>query len=170
MDDLARLVALCRPPEQVVGLAKPSSVVPPSHRALTGTYGTGCFDEFLWIYADGAENHHLDIASRTESARSLLGGKSIPEIRAALHTFGVTPADLVQWGGTDNGDSLLWLPVGEPDQWPTIVVEAGQLSFTVLSGTSTAVLVGLLTRAATAEPFPEDFPSDFPDFSPNPYA
>jgi hypothetical protein len=169
IDDLARLVALC-PPARPLGLAESSMCIPPSHRALTDTYGTGCFDEFLWIYADGAENRHLDIASQTESVRSILREKKMPEIRTVLQTYGMTPEDLVQWGGTDNGDSLLWLPVGEPDQWPTIVIEAGQLSFTLLSGTSTAILLALLTRTATADAFPEDFPSDLPEFSANPYA
>lgn len=169
MEDLDRLMTLC-PPGVVTGLAGSSTVIPPSHRRLTEAYGTGCFDEFLWIYADGADNLNLDIAASTESTRSILRDKDIPEIRDALSPYGLVPEDLVQWGGTDNGDSLLWLAVGEPDDWPTIIVEAGQLSFSVVSETSTTILLGLLTRAVVASPFPDDFPSGRPQFSTNPYA
>jgi hypothetical protein len=169
VEDLDRLTMLC-PPGPVMGLARSSTLVPPSHRRLTDAYGTGCFDEFLWIYADGAANRNLDIAARTESTRSILRDKEIPEIREVLISYGLLPEDLVQWGGTDNADSLLWLPVGEPDDWPTIIVEAGQLSFVVVSGTSTTIVLSLLTRALVASPFPEDFPSDKPQFSANPYA
>ncbi|MFC3893006.1 hypothetical protein ACFOWZ_16130 [Lentzea rhizosphaerae] len=64
----------------------------------------------------------------------------------------VIPEDLVQWGGTDSGDSQLWLPAGERDDWPTTIV------------------LGLLTGAVSASPFPDDFPSGRPQFSTNSYA
>ncbi|MEO3767233.1 hypothetical protein [Streptomyces sp. B8F3] len=144
--------------------------MPESHGRLAGTYGVGCFDEFLWIYGSGAVNPYLDIDTATDEARAILRGKGIPGIRGALEGYGLGPEDLVRWGGTDNGDMLLWLPAGEPAAWPTIAVEAGQLDFVVLERDSTGIVLDVLTGGERIRFFPEDFPSPQPEFSVNPYA
>src|SRR5688500_1704252 len=68
-EELSRLKALCPPPDDSApvrtatrGTGNPT--IPVSHKALTDTYGAGCFDEFLWVFADGALNSHLDITER----------------------------------------------------------------------------------------------------------
>jgi hypothetical protein len=71
---------------------------------------------------------------------------------------------LIQWGGTDNADSLFWIPAGEPDRWSTLIVEAGQLSHLVVPGTVPDLLLGLLTGTLECPVFPEDFPSPSPEF------
>ncbi|TDC27142.1 hypothetical protein E1265_02365 [Streptomyces sp. 8K308] len=173
-NDLRELTALCPPPAAPVRPRRAGAAVertvPDSHRALVDAYGVGCFDEFLWIYGVGAENPHLDIAAATEVTRTILRGKPIPRIRAALAAHGLDTDDLVQWGGTDNGDVLLWVPVGAPDAWPTLIVEAGQLDFALVAESSTRVILGLLTGSLRVRCFPEDFPSERPEFAINPYA
>ncbi|WP_367129117.1 hypothetical protein [Saccharothrix sp. HUAS TT1] len=77
---------------------------------------------------------------------------------------------VVRWGGTDNGDFLLWLPVGDPEEWPTLAVERGQSSCEPMTGSSTRIVLDLLTGAARTAVFPEDFPGDAPSFSINPHA
>lgn len=174
-DDINSLTALCPPPDEPTGPdavrpVRAGAVVPRGHRELNGVYGVGCFDEFLWIYGCGAENERLDIGERSREMQDILRGKEITALRASLSEYGVGPEDLVQWGTTDNGDSLLWIPAGDPEQWPTVLIAAGQLSFVTSQRTSAGVLLDLLTGALRVSFFPEDFPSENPEFSENPYA
>ncbi|MDT0321151.1 hypothetical protein [Streptomyces millisiae] len=173
--DLRELIALCPPPSDPARPKGPDGpavepAVPDSHRTLVHTYGVGCFDEFLWIYGVGAENPHLDIGAATDAMRAILREKGISGIREMLGAHGLGPDDLVQWGGTDNGDALLWVPVGDPEAWPTLVIEAGQLDFALVERSSTGLVLDLLTGARRLRIFPEDFPSGEPEFSTNPYA
>jgi hypothetical protein len=144
--------------------------LPADHRELTRTYGTGCFDEFLWIFADGAANARLDIRHQTEQLRSTLHGKPLDALRGVLNEQGACPGDLIQWGVTDNADVLAWIAVGEPDDWPTVIIQAGQLGAVVSREGSIATLLRLLTGSLRVPFFPEDFPSERPEFSVDPYA
>lgn len=143
---------------------------PADHRELTRIYGTGCFDEFLWIFADGAANAELDVRHQTEQLRSTLRGKSADALRGVLKERGAGPEDLVQWGVTDNADVLAWIAVGEPDNWPTVIIQAGQLGAVVSDVSSTTTLLRLLTGSFRVPFFPEDFPGGHPGFSEDPYA
>jgi hypothetical protein len=172
--DLLGLTSLCPPPaEPCEPLCDPSRpeapMTPGSHHDLVRAYGTGCFDEFLWIFAVGADNVNLDIKAATSATRSILEGKAAPDLREALGRHRAAPEDLVQWGATDNGDSLLWIPDGDPADWPTVVVQAGQLDFAISSRSSTGVVLDLMTGEFHPRFFPDDFPSGHPEFSPNPY-
>ncbi|MFF0298602.1 hypothetical protein ACFYST_34230 [Kitasatospora sp. NPDC004614] len=174
MGDLEVLMAICPPPRThspTVGSRSDdfAPTIPSSHRELIETYGVGCFDEFIWIFGEGIENPHLDISTKTRAMGSILRTKECTDLRAGLNDYSVDPGDLVQWGASDNGDSLMWLPVGEPARWPTVIIEAGQLSFAFSTRSSAGVLVDLLTGALRPSFFPEDFPSDRPMFSANPY-
>ncbi|MER7836706.1 hypothetical protein ABTY98_12510 [Streptomyces sp. NPDC096040] len=134
------------------------------------TYGAGCFDEFLWIFEDGASNGNLDIIEQTEKMRSAFRGKPLSALRRVLDAHRAGPEDLVQWGVTDNGDLLAWIAVGEPDSWQTVIIQAGQLAAAVSPAGSTTTLLGLLTGSLRVPFFPEDFPSELPEFQVNPYA
>lgn len=172
-DDLLRLTSLCPPPVSPAPSKRSGQAVraiPGNHHDLVRAYGTGCFDEFLWIFAMGADNAHLDIDTATSATQSALRDKDVSALREALSRRHATPEELIQWGVTDNGDSLLWIPTGDPEDWPTIVIQAGQLDFVISPRSSTGVLLDLLTGELHLRFFPDDFPSSAPEFSPNPYA
>ncbi|MFG2023032.1 hypothetical protein [Streptomyces sp. NPDC048825] len=174
-DELRNLTALCPPPQNLGASRRerPERTalnIPGNHEDLIAAYGTGCFDEFLWIFANGAENANLDIGKSTHTMQSILRGKDVPALREALGNYRTSPEELIQWGVTDNGDSLLWIPVGDAESWPTVVIQAGQLDFVISGKTSTGVVLGLLTRSLGIRFFPDDFPSDHPEFSTDPYA
>ncbi|WP_406204353.1 hypothetical protein OH807_28615 [Kitasatospora sp. NBC_01560] len=173
MNELQRLTALCPPSEQrveVVPAAGAGFEIPPSHRALIDAYGPGCFDEFLWVYAVGSTRPGSDLVRQTEETRQLLRDYPEPTLPALLAEHGLTTDDLVQWAVTDNADLVFWLPVGDPEDWPTLVVEAGRLSYAQLPLSSTGVLLALLSGEVRLNLFPDDFPSERPEFSINPYA
>lgn len=171
---LQQLMAKCPPPGDGVfvdflKLAQEGVDIPSDYHRLLEVYGPGCFDEFLWVFAEGVENGHLDILARTQEMRSILGRKDIPELRNALAEYDASVEDLVQWGITDNADLLVWVANGPSDSWPTVIIQAGQLDIFVCAARSTDVLLDLLNSSLRPAFFPEDFPSDQPQFSVNPY-
>ncbi|MFD0723417.1 hypothetical protein [Streptomyces globosus] len=125
-------------------------------------YGPGCFSDFLWIYENSRPDIWPNIGARSRESSEILSGKDIPNIRSAVGRLGVTPGDLIQWGSTDNADSLFWVPVGSEDRWPTIIIEAGQLDFMLIEGQSPAVVLGLLEGTLNCR----FFPVEFRDFDP----
>ena len=162
LEDLHSLITLCPPPRN------PGSY-PSDHRELLNTYGAGCFDEFLWILTENAPTSNLDIIRQTEQMRSNFRHKALGTLRSVLNEHHATPEDLVQWGATDNADVLAWVAVGEPDSWPTVIIQAGQLDAVVFPAGSTTTLLGLLTGSLRVPFFPDDFPSRNPEFDVNPY-
>lgn len=70
-----------------------------------------------------------------------------------LAALGLLPRHLVQWGATDNGDWLLWVPVGRLDAWPTIILEVRQRDLLLVPKTSTSVILDLLTGELTTRYF-----------------
>lgn len=169
MSALSSLTRLCPPPMTQArssrGLpGEGGLVIPPSHTVMLELYGPGCFNDFLWIY----ENSHPDIwpniGARSRESSEILSGKDIPNIRAIMGRLGATPGDLIQWGSTDNADSLFWIPVGPEDRWPTLIIEAGQLDFLVIEEQSPAVVLGLLEGTLDCPFFPVEFRDSDPLF------
>ncbi|MEU6255304.1 hypothetical protein [Streptomyces sp. NPDC047043] len=170
-----RLAMLCPPPGSPTDFDRSRTnqeerQVPADYRRLAQMYGPGCFDEFLWIFVERAENEHLDLVKCTNGMRSIFKHKNAPVLESALAEFGATVEDLVQWGVTDNADMLAWIAKGDPDSWPTVVIQAGQLDVFISSKSSTETLLDLLTGAMRPPFFPSDFPSEQPEFSANPYS
>ncbi|MEV0537314.1 hypothetical protein [Kitasatospora sp. NPDC050463] len=173
MNELPSLTALCPPSAEKVELAPAARAgfeIPPSHGALTDTYGPGCFDEFLWVHAVGSTRPGSDLVRQTKEARQLLRDYPQSGLQDLLAEHGLTTDDLVQWAVTDNADMLFWLPVGDPDDWPTLAAQAGWLRFARLPLSSTGVLLALLSGVLRLDLFPDDFPSERPEFSVHPYA
>lgn len=174
-EDLRRLARLCPPPHHPASketgpTTQSTQAVPADHHELMHAYGVGCFDEFLWVFADGAPNGNLDIAENTRRLRSILRDKSLPWLSRVLEEYPFSPHDLIQWGVTDNGDMLAWITSGEPEDWPTVIIQAGQLAAVVSPASSTTTVLHLLTGALRVPFFPSDFPSRRPEFSVDPYA
>lgn len=132
--------------------------------------GAGCFDEFLWIFADDARNSNLDIAEQTQQLRSIFHNKPLNQLSDVLNEYKSGLQDLVQWGVTDNADLLVWIAAGDPESWPTVIIQAGQLGAVASPRSSTATVLQLLTGSLRVPFFPSDFPNERPEFSANPYA
>ncbi|GAA1252027.1 hypothetical protein GCM10009665_48460 [Kitasatospora nipponensis] len=173
MTPLEQLVALC-PPPAVVAVPEPPSgtlgtpltglVVPPSHLALNARYGAGEFDEFVVVYALDWSNRYLDLGRRTAESSAALAGRELPALRALLAEYDRRPEELIHWASTHNGDSFFWVPTGEPDAWPTVLVSARQFDQEILTGDSPTVLLGLLSGAIRSHILPDDFPGPDPAF------
>jgi hypothetical protein len=97
--------------------------------------------------------------------RQILLPKKNPAFHKVLEEYGGSAGEIVQWAGTDNADSLLWITGGEPDQWPTLAVEAGAVSFFVITKNATTILSELMDGSLRIEFMPDDFPSAGAGFS-----
>ncbi|MFG2294993.1 hypothetical protein [Streptomyces sp. NPDC048603] len=167
MKALDALIRLCPPPVTGRGPAsdgKGIAPIPPSHAAMLDVYGPGRFNDFLWIYGNSNSEIWPDIEARTKASSAILAGKKIPGIRAALTKFGISPDELIEWGATDNADCLFWVPTGQADAWPTLIVEAGQLDYTVVEASSPDVVLRFLEGRLDCPFFPAESTSRFPEF------
>jgi hypothetical protein len=138
--------------------------IPSSYDSLLRLYGAGRFDDFLAIYSPEHTNRYLDILYWTETSRDIMSRARVTALRAALGEYSIRPEELIQWGGTDNADSLFWIPSGRQDEWHTVIVAAGQLDFLIVPNCSTDVILGLVEGSLQCDFFPDDFPSQSPDF------
>ncbi|OEJ33444.1 hypothetical protein BGK67_20805 [Streptomyces subrutilus] len=127
-------------------------------------YGPGSFNDFLWIYGDSHPEIWANIETRTRASSKILAAKEIPQIRSLLTESNLTPADLIEWGGTDNADCLFWIPTGPADTWPTLIVEAGQLDFVVIETSSPEVILSFLEGNLDCPFFPAEFTDCEPSF------
>jgi hypothetical protein len=76
------------------------------------------------------------------------------------------PGGLLPFGGSDNGDTLFWLTLGEPDNWPIVVNAARDSDYEKFECDMTDFITGVLTRQIRCSIFPEGFPSARPAFNP----
>ncbi|MGW1268556.1 hypothetical protein [Streptomyces sp. NPDC002491] len=131
---------------------------------LLKAYGPGCFNDFFWVYGNPCPNPWLDIRTRSQQASKILSGKRIPEIRQTVSEFKIDPSDIIQWGVTDNSDYVFYIPSGVPDDWPTLIVEAGQLRFQLLRQPVSDILLGFLDGTLHCPFFPAEFFETVPIF------
>jgi hypothetical protein len=88
--------------EQALGVAFPSAFP-----RFLDVFGGVKFDDFLRVYRAGAEN--VDLVARTLTSRETME-TTRPHIRELLSQRGVTPPQLIRWGGTDNADMCFLIP------------------------------------------------------------
>ncbi|WP_435885461.1 SMI1/KNR4 family protein [Streptomyces prunicolor] len=176
-DPISVLLSLC-PPPQDGGAGEPLARteetlgrrLPDSYHRLVEAYGTGCFDEFIWLYGNSPENNNLDIWHRSQKARRVFLRSASVNLNLALSGLGASRDDIISWGGTDNGDLCIWVAVGPSDQWPILVVDVREDICIKFDGNVTEFLLAFLQKDVTSDIFPDDFPSANPEFSRNPYS
>ncbi|MDP9843621.1 hypothetical protein J2853_002832 [Streptosporangium lutulentum] len=171
IDDLIRFVP---PPVEPVDAHGDWSAVeatlglglPTDFKALIERYGLGQFLSFITpLTPFGARDllvqHAQRLLDRERSYR-----EQYPD--ECPYPFYPEPGGLLEWAGTDNGDSLCWLTDGEPDSWKVVVwnprnvyydaQDVGAVEFLHgwLSGRiTTTILPGEVAASPWFEPFRE---------------
>jgi len=147
--------------EERLGIALPAD-----YKAFILRFGTGCIDEFLWVYSPFTSNENLNLLTRAA------------QVREGFQTLRMSPFDevpyplfpehggLLSWGATANGDFLFWRTQGAPDRWSIVVAEARAPLYQEFALQTTDFLSGLLQRKVVCSIFPSDFPSGEPRFVP----
>jgi hypothetical protein len=93
--------------------------LPTDFKQLVSRYGLGQFAGFITPLTPFAERdllvpNALRLLERERAFRDANPDKS-------PYPFYPEPGGLLEWAGTDNGDSLYWPTDGEPDTWTTVV-------------------------------------------------
>jgi len=149
--------------EQVLGVALPSDF-----KRFLDVFGGATFDDFLHVYRAGAENENVDLVSRTLTARQTIE-TTRPHIQELLSQRGVTPAQLIRWGGTDNADLCFLIPHQDYDRWAVLTVIGRGREYDLFEGPVESYLLSVLRGDIVSDVFPDDFPDEEPSYERNPH-
>ncbi|WP_158794969.1 hypothetical protein [Streptomyces sp. NRRL S-337] len=132
---------------------------PAPFKEFLDVFGGAKFDDFLRVYRAGAQNENVDLIRRSIAARATMAN-SRPHIRSLLAGRGVTPSELIRWGGTDNADMLFLVPHPDPDNWAVLTVTGRGQEYDVYEGPAESYLLRILRRELTSQVLPDDFPDE----------
>ena len=167
-DPLARLRALAPPPAEPVEPADPrrwpaveqelGTALPADYKALTAVYGSGRFDELLWLFSPFAPRgpgNLLDERRTTLDAYEQTR-RRFPA-RLPLPPF-PEPGGLLPLGRSDNGNELYWLTEGAPDAWGVVLFGGRSTDHEVHRLGVAAFLAGVLSGGTPTSLLPDDLP------------
>jgi hypothetical protein len=130
---LERLRELAPPPAEPVEPGRPEgwpkveadlgAALPADYKAFTELYGSGKFDDFLWLFNPFTPGEDGNLLHEKEAVLAAYAEtrKRHPE-RLPLPPF-PEPGGVLPLGRSDNGDELYWLTEGEPDAWTVVLLE-----------------------------------------------
>jgi hypothetical protein len=139
---------------------------PADYRQCISRYGTGRFDEFIWILNPRASNTYLNLFDQSE--RVLAGERELSEKHGRTAVpFRLFPelGGLLPFGGTDNGDVLYWNTAEKPDRWTVVVNATRSFDYEEFKMNMTTFLGRVLSGKMKCKAFPDDFPSENPTFA-----
>jgi hypothetical protein len=90
--------------------------LPPDYVIFINQYGTGCIDNFLWIWNPESKNKYLnllEVVKETHGYVDVAFNKAGGKAKGGLLPFGIS----------DNGDYFCWDTYGEPSSWPVLVFD-----------------------------------------------
>ncbi len=168
--------AVAQPPSSPVETGSPEqwaevertlgTALPEDYKALVDAYGTGGFNDFLFVFNPFTRNKYLNLL---ELRPVIL--QAYTELRNQFpesHPYPAhpEPGGLLPWARTENGDELYWLTDGEPNSWPVVFYETRHGSHQQFDAPATEVVAGLLRGELAADIFPpaEEFGDDGPFF------
>lgn len=149
VEDIARIVGLGRSRGFTVDWQVIESdigtVLPRDYKELAEYFGPGGFFPFLALLVPGIAN------PASELRRSLARWQRV-DAEDQGETRKITPfphfphpGGLIPWGGSGHGERFCWRTVGEPDDWPVIVIPSRGTDVYEHQGTMTSFLRALLT-------------------------
>jgi hypothetical protein len=165
-DALARLQALVPPPHAPVERADPrrwpeveaelGTALPADYKALVEAYGSGRFDELLWLFSPFAprgpgnllDERHTTLDAYRESRRRFPDRLPLPPFPE--------PGGLLPLGRSDNGNELYWLTGGAPDAWAVVLFGGRSTEHEQHPPGVAAFLAGVLTGELPTRLLPRD--------------
>ncbi|SDI35011.1 SMI1-KNR4 cell-wall [Sinosporangium album] len=159
MEELVRLVPPPTEPvdargdwrevEGVLGLGLPGDF-----KALVELYGVGQFVSFVTPFPPfGAHPLLIQRAQGLLDRERYMREKEPDEYPYPLYP---EPGGLLEWGGTDNGDSLCWLTTGEPDNWRVVVWNPRSNAYDAHDVGAVEFLHGWLSGRITSPRLPDE--------------
>jgi hypothetical protein len=168
LDDLTRVV---EPPASP--LERPSAErwseaeaalnlqLPDDYKALVDAYGSGMFNDFLLVFVPFSGNKNINLLEVQRPIMDAYRTMAQQGSDAARYPAYPDEGGLFPWARTDNGDVFYWRTEGEPDSWPTVLIESRFGFVEEYQQPATTLLAGLLDGSITSQAFPS--PDDFGD-------
>ncbi len=138
--------------------------LPSDYRSFINAYGSGCIDDFIWIFNPSAANEYINFSSQVKKQLEVLKEVNATECELQLVLY-PEPAGWLPVGITDNGDLIAWETIGTPDEWVVGVLPARSSPVLRFELNITSFLYNLLARNITCQAFPSDFPGTTPRFN-----
>ncbi len=171
---LAKLVSLLPPPKVASEVPRPPpwadverqlGPLPADYKQFVECYGTGTIDNFITICNPFSANRFINLVSYSALARRALE----EEVRSTSWST-VAPAldvsRLLPFGGTDNGDRIVWVTDGPPDAWRVMVLDSRGPFLDHFDGGMSEFLARVLEGTFRSNVLASDFPGDTPEFTP----
>jgi hypothetical protein len=105
--------------EAALGTALPSE-----YKALISTYGTGGFNEFLYVFNPFAANRYRNLLTLKDDILRAYATSRAGFPDAYPDPPFPEPGGLLPWARTDNGDEFYWKTDGQPDAWSIVVIKS----------------------------------------------
>jgi hypothetical protein len=169
---MAHLRKLLPPPNQAqerptkdhwVEIESLGGTLPSDYHQFVEVYGSGCIDEFIWIFNPVANNKNINFSCQAEKQLDALREVNAFGLEASMILF-PEPSGLLPIGITDNGDVIVWQTKETPEDWIVGVLPSRNSPVLLFERNLTGFISGLLERAIVCQVFPHDFPSDEPRF------
>ncbi|MBI5722446.1 MAG: SMI1/KNR4 family protein [Planctomycetes bacterium] len=135
--------------------------LPADFKAFVSDYGTGCIDNFVWVFNPASQNENLNLSQQiTQQLTAFKGTETL-----GLSLF-PTKEGILPFGMTDNGDLLAWKVTGQADAWPVVIIDSRVPDYQEFEMGFSDFMYVILTKEVVCRIFPTDFPSDHPAFVP----
>ncbi|WP_304171722.1 SMI1/KNR4 family protein [Phenylobacterium aquaticum] len=132
--------------------------LPQDYKDFVRLYGSGRFLEFMGVDVPRSRNPNLRLETKVYWLCHGLG-----PLEFLPHPMWPAEGGMIPFGGTDNGDYLLWIARGAPDDWPVAIWNLRDGAFEVIERDLTDFLAGLATGEITTGMLPSDLlPCDRP--------
>jgi hypothetical protein len=163
---MRRLKAHAPPPPDPVETGDPArwpevekamgTALPRDYKDFTATYGSGRFDELLWLFnpfAPGGDGNLVDerdgvLADYAASRRKFPDHYPLPPWPE--------PGGVLPLGRSDNGNELYWVTKGEPDDWQVAIFGSRSPGFDLHDGGIVRFLADLVSGRLETSQLPDD--------------
>jgi len=98
--------------------------LPTDFKEIIDRYGVGRFGNYIYLFNPFGSNQPTYKQWAGDLLQDYLTHQTKwPDLTASFSAF-PEPGGLLPWGYTKNASWLLWKTVGEPDQWPLVLLDA----------------------------------------------
>ncbi|GGC88842.1 SMI1/KNR4 family protein [Chelatococcus reniformis] len=141
------------------------TALPSDYKAYIEAYGSGRIADFIWIFNPFTKRENINLLTQVPRQINVLRELADGGAPQPFPLF-PAPAGLLPVGMTDNGDVILWLTVGSPDEWTVVINDSRSPEYAAHRRDLTGFLAGVLTGQEPCPIFPDSFPHSAVAFAP----
>ncbi len=145
---------------------KLSTSLPSDYKEFIEIYGSGRIDSFLSVFNPFSSIKRLNLLNQIEIHLDVF--RNMSDLSRNSIPFPIFPEafGLLSIGLDDNGNSLFWNTIGDPDNWKMILLHSRSPKFEKFDLNITEFLALILSKKIKSDIYPIDFPSKRPKFLP----